>query len=44
MELRVCLRGKRGAKQDDEFDQEVLEKKIGRLTVEIDFLKKKLGY
>ena len=36
--------GKKGRRQDDEFDREVLEKKIGRLTVEIDFLKKKLGY
>lgn len=36
--------GKKSRKQDDEFDREVLEKKIGRLTVEIDFLKKKLGY
>jgi transposase-like protein len=36
--------GKKSRKQDEEFDREVLEKKIGRLTVEIDFLKKKLGY
>lgn len=35
---------KKDRKQDDEFDREVLEKKIGQLTVEIDFLKKKLGY
>lgn len=35
---------KKSRKQDDEFDREVLEKKIGRLTIEIDFLKKKLGY
>jgi transposase len=36
--------GKKGRKQDDEWDRDMLEKKIGRLTVEIDFLKKKLGY
>jgi len=36
--------GKKSRKQDDEVDREVLEKKIGQLTVEIDFLKKKLGY
>lgn len=35
---------KKDRKQDDDFDREVLEKKIGQLTVEIDFLKKKLGY
>lgn len=36
--------GKKDRKQDDEWDRDMLEKKIGRLTVEIDFLKKKLGY
>ena len=35
---------KKERKQDDEFDREILEKKIGQLTIEIDFLKKKLGY
>jgi len=40
----TLFEGKKGRKQDDEFDREVLEKKIGRLTIEIDFLKKKLGY
>ena len=35
---------KKGRKQEDEFDRDVLEKKIGQLTIEIDFLKKKLGY
>lgn len=41
---REPFEGKKDRKQEDEFDREVLEKKIGRLTVEIDFLKKKLGY
>jgi transposase len=37
-----CLfKGKKTRKLDDEFDREVLEKKIGRLTLKIDFLKKK---
>lgn len=34
--------GKKDRKHDDEIDREVLEKKIGQLTMEIDFLKKKL--
>lgn len=36
--------GKKGKKQNENPDQEALEKKVGRLTMEIDFLKKKLGY
>lgn len=36
--------GKKDRKQDDECDREALEKKVGRLTMENDFLKKKLGY
>jgi transposase-like protein len=36
--------GKKVRKQDDDCDRETLEKKVGRLTMEIDFLKKKLGY
>lgn len=35
---------KRDRKQDDISDRESLEKKVGRLTMENDFLKKKLGY
>ena len=34
---------KKDRKQDNACDQEELEKKVGRLTMEIDFLKKKLG-
>ena len=36
--------GKRSHKQNDSADREPLEKKIGQLTMENDFLKKKLGY
>jgi transposase-like protein len=36
--------GKKDRKQDNSCDQEALEKKVGRLTMENDFLKKKLGY
>lgn len=35
---------KKDRKQDDVSDREDLEKKVGRLTMENDFLKKKLGY
>jgi Transposase. len=35
---------KKDRKQDDVSDREALEKKVGRLTMENDFLKKKLGY
>jgi transposase len=35
---------KKDRKQDDVPDREALEKKVGRLTMENDFLKKKLGY
>ena len=35
--------GKRTRQKDDPFDREELEKKIGQLTMENDFLKKKLG-
>jgi len=36
--------GKKNRKRDDEVvDREALEKKIGQLTMENDFLKKKLG-
>lgn len=36
--------GKRSRKQDESIDRENLEKKVGQLTMENDFLKKKLGY
>ena len=36
--------GKKGKKRNDEPDRDILEKKIGQLTIENDFLKKKLGY
>lgn len=36
--------GKKDRKKDETQDQEALEKKVGRLTMENDFLKKKLGY
>lgn len=36
--------GKKGRKPDETQDREALEKKVGRLTMENDFLKKKLGY
>ena len=35
--------GKKSRKQDDGVDREMLEKKVGQLTMENDFLKKKLG-
>jgi transposase len=35
---------KKERKQDDSCDREALEKKVGRLTMENDFLKKKLGF
>ena len=35
---------KKDRKQDETQDREALEKKVGRLTMENDFLKKKLGY
>ena len=35
--------GKRVRKQEENIDRESLEKKVGRLTMENDFLKKKLG-
>lgn len=35
---------KKDRKQEDVSDREALEKKVGRLTMENDFLKKKLGY
>ena len=36
--------GKKDRRQDDTCDREALDKKVGRLTMENDFLKKKLGY
>lgn len=39
----VVFEGKRTRKQDETPDRDELEKKIGRLTMENDFLKKKLG-
>jgi transposase-like protein len=36
--------GKKSQKQNESADREPLEKKIGQLTMENDFLKKKLGY
>ena len=35
---------KRKRKKADEISKEMLEQKIGQLTVELDYLKKKLGY
>ena len=35
--------GKKSRKQDEGIDRETLEKKNGQLTMENDFLKKKLG-
>ena len=35
---------KKVRKPDESQDREALEKKVGRLTMENDFLKKKLGY
>jgi len=35
--------GKKDRQKDDSVDRDELEKKIGRLTMENDFLKKKLG-
>lgn len=40
----VLFESKKDRKQDDVSDREALEKKVGRLTMENDFLKKKLGY
>ena len=31
-------------KKEDTIDRDALERKIGQLTVELDYLKKKLGY
>jgi transposase len=36
--------GKKSRRQDENIDQEALEKKVGQLTMENDFLKKKLGF
>lgn len=35
---------KRKRKDEGVYEQDALEKKVGRLTMENDFLKKKLGY
>ncbi len=35
--------GKRSRKHDESADREALERKVGQLTMENDFLKKKLG-
>ena len=40
----TLFEGKKSRRQDDAMDREALEKKVGRLTKEIDYLKKKLGY
>jgi len=40
----TVFENKKGRKKDEGIDRETLEQKIGRLTIEIDFLKKKLGY
>ena len=40
----TLFEGKRGRKQDENPNREELEKKVGQLTMENDFLKKKLGY
>jgi transposase len=36
--------GKKGRRQEENIDREALEKKVGQLTMENDFLKKKLGF
>lgn len=41
-ELIFARKGRKKEKQDDE-QKEALERKIGQLTIEIDWLKKKLG-
>jgi len=35
--------GKRSRRKEDPISREALERKIGQLTVELDFLKKRLG-
>jgi transposase len=40
----ILFEGKKGRQPDESQDREALEKKVGRLTMENDFLKKKLGY
>ena len=35
--------GKRGRRKEEDISREELERKIGQLIVELDFLKKKLG-
>lgn len=40
----IVFEGKRARKQDETVDRDELEKKVGQLTMENDFLKKKLGY
>jgi len=39
----ILFEGKRSCKKNDGFEREELEKKIGQLTMENDFLKKKLN-
>lgn len=36
--------GKKSRRHDENIDREALEKKVGQLTMENDFLKKKLGF
>lgn len=36
--------GKKSRRQEENIDREALEKKVGQLTMENDFLKKKLGF
>jgi transposase-like protein len=47
---KELIEGSEGIFQDkrkrksEEWDREALERKIGQLTIELDYLKKKLGY
>ena len=40
----TVFESKKSRKQDENIDRETLEKKVGQLTMENDFLKKKLGF
>ncbi len=40
----TIFENKKSRKQDENIDRETLEKKVGQLTMENDFLKKKLGF
>ena len=40
----MIFQDRRKRRKTDECDRDALERKVGQLTLEIDFLKKKLGY